>query len=117
MNLNTELGYELKEMEKKMPKHDVNSNTTSVEEHLQELKAFKKKLDLNNLRMITIKEKIGEIAQAVERVEKIEEVQEESKQQLSEDPVENLVLQFNSKSETQLTKISDGLYKVLGKTL
>lgn len=59
-----------------MPKHDVNSNITSVDVHLQELKTFKKKLDLNNLRMITIKEKIGEIAQAVERVEKIEEVQE-----------------------------------------
>jgi thiamine biosynthesis lipoprotein ApbE len=89
----------------------------SVKGILGELKKFKKKLDFNNLRMVTIKERIGEISQSVERVEAIVEIVKEDSKVLSEDPIENLVLQFNQKSETKLTKVSDALYKVFDKTV
>lgn len=119
LNLNSELGHELKEIEKKIPSHNVikAESIQSVKGILGELKKFKKNLEFNNLRMVTIKERIGEISQAVERVEAIVEIVKEDSKVLSEDPIENLVLQFNQKSETKLTKVSDALYKVFDKTV
>ena len=70
--MNSELGYELREICKDIPKHQIKEETFSnVETKLKELAAFKKKIELNILRMVTIKDKIEEMAGIVQRVDVI----------------------------------------------
>lgn len=63
------MGHELREICKDIPTVSKNEEFADVEGKLKELQAFKKKIELNNLRMITIKDKIEEMSDTVSRVE------------------------------------------------
>lgn len=73
--MNSELGYELREICKDIPKHQIKEDMFSnVETKLKELAAFKKKIELNILRMVTIKDKIEEMAGIAQRVDVIVQI-------------------------------------------
>lgn len=116
LNLNTEMGHELREICKDIPKHQVREEMPeNVDGKLKELSAFKKKIELNNLRMITIKDKIEEMSGTVSRIEVLP--QPDPEQVIQEgDPIESLVQQFINES-FNLIKVSDGLYRLGDKSV
>jgi hypothetical protein len=80
------------------------------------LAAFKKKIELNNLRMMTILEKIEEMAGTVNRVEIKEKGDPDQQLQEAGAVIETMIAELNEEG-ANLQKLADGLYRLGDKSV